>query len=546
VLFGALLIAAAPATAQTTPGKKPPPTSPSKTGLIHTREGAILWRPWDRSAFDEARRTGRLVLLHLTTSWSHSGHQMDLEAWNDTAVVQLVYRSYVPIRVDADRRPDIADRYLAGGWPTTAVLDPGGQMLGAQAVIGRDALVQMLTQLRDLYAKNRADVERRSAESARRVARTWENEAPVAPTMELDDWIDRNVSAVRDAEDREHGGVVGKPKTPQFETVRFLLAASAHRKDTSLRGLAFRILDAAMHLEDSTWGGFYRMAGEEDWKRPRTEKLLDVNARALGALVSAVDAGGGARYRDAARRTEAYAATWLGSPRGGWYGSQDADVPRKDGTLLAGEVYYSLRDELRKKQGLPVVDSSLYADANARMASVILRGAQTGIWKGAAVARAVKAMDRLWSEQRAKDGSLYHEWRNGTRAVPGRLGDQAVAGQAYLEAYAATKEPRHLARAESLAVWIRNRLEDKRGGGFRYAPRDPNAIGRLAAGEKPEAGNLETAWFYLRFWELKRRPEDRRSAQRALDSLRSGEVVALDPAQAELGLRLEQAASVSP
>ncbi len=471
---------------------------------------------------------------------------MDLEVWNDTAVVRLVYQSYVPIRVDADRRPDIADRYLAGGWPTTAVLEPGGQMLGAQAVIGRDPLVQMLTQLRDLYMKNRTDVERRSAESARRVARTWESEAPVAPAMELDDWIDRNVSALREAEDREHGGIAGKPKTPQFETVRFLLAASASRKDTSLRGLALRILDAARRLEDSTWGGFYRMAGEEDWKRPRTEKLLDVNARALAALVSAVDAGGGTRYRDAARRTEAYAATWLWSPRGGWYGSQDADVPRKDGTLLAGEVYYSLRDELRRKQGLPLVDSSLYADANARMAAVILRGAQTGIWKGAAVARAVKAMDRLWSEQRAKDGSLFHEWRNGARAVPGRLADQAVAGQAYLEAYAATKEPRHLARAESLAVWIRNRLEDKQGGGFRYAPRDRDAIGRLAAGEKPDAGNLEAAWFYLRFWELKRRPEDRRSAQRALDFLRSGEVVSLDPAQAELGLRLEQAASASP
>jgi uncharacterized protein YyaL (SSP411 family) len=471
---------------------------------------------------------------------------MDLEAWNDTAVVRLVYQSYVPVRVDADRRPDIADRYLAGGWPTTAVLDPGGQMLGAQAVIGRDALVQMLTQLRDVYAKNRTDVERRSAESARRVARTWENEAPVAPTMELDDWIDRNVSALRDAEDREHGGIVGKPKTPQFETVRFLLAASANRKDTSLRALALRILDASMRLEDSTWGGFYRMAGEEDWKRPRTEKLLDVNARALGALVNAVDAGGGTRYREATRRTEAYAATWLWNSRGGWYGSQDADVPRKDGTLLAGEVYYSLRDELRRKQGLPMVDSSLYADANARMAAVILRGAQTGIWKGAVVARAVKAMDRLWSEQRAKDGSLDHEWRNGTRAVPGRLVDQALAGQAYLEAYAATKEPRHLARAESLAVWIRNRLEDKQGGGFRYAPRDRDAIGRLAAGEKPDTGNLEAAWFYLRFWELKRRPEDRKSAQRALDFLRSGDVVSLDPAQAELGLRLEQAASASP
>jgi uncharacterized protein YyaL (SSP411 family) len=539
------LLSVPPALGQTSP-RPTPRTQVTKSGVAPAREEKILWQPWDRGAFEEARRTGRLVLLHITASWSHSAHEMDLDAWTDSAVVRIVYQSFVPIRVDADRRPDIADRYLAGGWPTTAVLEPGGQMLGAQAVIGASGLKQMLTQLRDLYAKNRADVERRSAESARRVARTWEDEAPVAPTMDLDDFIDRNVSALRDAEDRTNGGIVGKPKTPQFESVRFLLAAAASRKDTALRGLALRILDAALRLEDPVWGGFYRMATEEDWKRPRTEKLLDVNARALGALVRAVDAGGGTKYREAARRTEAYAAAWLWNPRGGWYGSQDPDVPHKDGTLLAGEVYYSLRDELRRKQGLPMVDSSLYADGNARMAAAILRGAQTGMWKGATVARAVKAMDRLWSEQRAKDGSLYHEWRNGARAVPGRLIDQALAGQAYLEAYVATKESRHLARADSLAAWIRNRLEDKRGGGFRYAPRNPDAIGRLAAGEKPDLGNLEAAWFYIRFWEVKRRPEDRRSAQRALDFLRSGEVVSLDPAQAELGLRLEQAASASP
>lgn len=117
--------------------------------------------------------------------------------------------------------------------------------------------------------------------------------------------------------------------------------------------------------------------------------------------------------------------------------------------------------------------------------------------------------------------------------------DQAAAGRAYLEAYAATGAPRHLARAESLAVWIRTRLEDPVTGGFRYAPRDPDAIGRLAAGEKPDVGNVDAAWLFLRLWELKHRPEDRRSAERAMTQLRSGDVMVLDPAQAELGLALE-------
>jgi uncharacterized protein YyaL (SSP411 family) len=367
--------------------------------------------------------------------------------------------------------------------------------------------------------------------------------------MALTEWIDRNAAALREGEDRANGGLQGKPKIPQFEAVRFLLAAGGSRKDPALRALGLRILDAALKLEDPVWGGFYRIAAEEDWKRPHTEKLLDVNARALQTLVAAVDAGGGTRYREAARRTESYAATWLWSAHpGGWFGSQDADVTIRDegGRLLAGEVYYGLSDKLRRGQGIPAVDSSLYAEENARMASAVLRGAASGIWKGAPVARAVRALDRLWTAQRAPDGSLYHEWRNGRGTVPGRLADQAAAGNACLDAYAATKEPRHLARAESLGVWIRTRLEDRVGGGFRYAPRDPAAIGRLAAGEKPEDGNLEAAWLFLRLWEVNGRAEDRRSARRALDFLRSGEVVALNPAMAELGLRMENAARTAP
>ena len=473
---------------------------------------------------------------------------MDMEAWTDSSVVRAVTQGFVPIRVDADRRPDIADRYLAGGWPTTAILSPGGQLLIAQTVIQPRALLQMLTETRERYRKNKTEIDSRSAESARRVAGTWESEPPTTASTSLTEWMDQNLSALREAEDLTHGGLQGSPKLPQFEAARFVLAASGPRHDRTLQALGLRLLDASLHLEDSLWGGFYRIAGDEEWKHPRTEKLLDVNARAIAAMLSGVDAGGGTRYREAARRTESYAATWLWAAHpGGWYGSQNADVVRDPSrTLVSGEVYYGLTNPARRRQGVPAIDSSLYADANAEMAAAILRGAVSGVWKGGPVARAVRALDRLWTAQRAPDGSLYHEWRNGRVALPGRLSDQAAAGVAYLEAYAATQEPRQLARAESLASWIRTRLEDPIAGGFRYAPRDPTAIGRLAAGEKPEEGNLQAGWLFLRLWEVKRRPEDRRSAERALEFLRSGDVMILDPAQAELGLRLEMTRGAEP
>lgn len=524
----------------------PPPAVSAEPGPSG-QPAAIAWRDWDRSAFDDARREKKLVLLHIAASWSRSGRQMDREAWTDTSVVRVVSGHFVPIRVDADRRPDIADRYLSGGWPTTAVLSTNGQVMASQSVIAAEPLRQMLLRLLDTYRKNRTDIDSRSAESARLVEETWKSEPLGAPEMKLTEWVDRNVAAVREAEDRTNGGLQGAPKQPHFEAARFLFAATGSRRDPALHALALRILDASFNLEDSTWGGFFRIAGDESWGRPRTEKLLDVNARAIAALVIAVEQGGGPRYRDAARRTETWAASWLWTPHpGGWYGSLAADVVTRDGRLLGGDVYYGLSDKARRQQGSPAVDSSLYAEQNARMAAAVLRGSAGGMWKGASTARAVKALDRLWKDQRAPDGSLYHEWRNGRVGLPGRLMDQTAAALAYLEAHAATGEARHLARAESLAVWIRTRLEDPVAGGFRYAPRDPEAIGRLAAGEKPEQGNLEAGWLFLRLWQMKRRPEDLRSAQRALETLRSGDVVVLDPSHAELGLRLGEARASGP
>ncbi|HEX7077517.1 MAG TPA: DUF255 domain-containing protein [Candidatus Eisenbacteria bacterium] len=528
-----LLLAGALATAALVLGSAAPSRAAGTT---------IAWRPWGRAAFSEAQRTGRLVLLHVTATWSHACHAMDHEAWADSATVGVVDSFYVPVRVDGDRRPDVAERYLAGGWPTTAVLTHDGQVLVAEGVIGPVAVRAMLRQMYDLYRRDRTEVDRRAAESARRVAHTWVSEALPAPDMPLDEWIGKNLDAVRQAEDRTNGGFGQSPKLPQFESISFLLAEAAARTDGPSRDLAFRALDGALHLEDRLWGGFFRFAGDADWKKPHTEKLLAANASALGALVSAVDAGGGARYRDAAKRTEGYAATWLwDAKRGGWLASQDADLLQRagGGEPLAGEVYYGLGDRLRHEQGIPAVDSVFLADANARMASAVLRGAASGLWKGAAVARALRALDRLWSFQRAPDGSFYHSWERGRAETPGLLADQAAAGAAYLDAYAATKDRKQRTRAEAVAQWIRGHLEDRVAGGFRFAPRDSAAVGRLLAGDKPEAANAEAATLFARLYEIGGREEDLRSAQRALDWLRSGDVLALDPVRAELGLRIE-------
>lgn len=187
--------------------------------------------------------------------------------------------------------------------------------------------------------------------------------------------------------------------------------------------------------------------------------------------------------------------------------------------------------------GYPAVDSTFFADANARMASAMLRGVLSGAWDEPMAKRPLRALDRLWVKQRAPDGSVYHAMARGQGIAPGLLADQAIAALAYLDAYEVTGDARQLGRARALANWSRQHLEDRIGGGFRYAALDSSNVGRVLAGDKPGPANTDAATLFLRLYWLEERPEDLETAQRVLAWLREGRIV-VDPGRALLAWRM--------
>ncbi len=507
-----------------------------RSGPRAKRDGEIHWREWGPAAFAEAKRTNRLVLLDLTAVWCHWCHVMDETSYSDSSVIRLLNTEFVPIRVDSDKHPEVRDRYVAGGWPTTAVLSAEGHVLVSQTYLQPAQLKQMLGEVHDLWRKNRLDVDRKVTEAMRNVRATWKSE-PIdsASLVKSDEIIERTIDALRDAEDKTNGGFSGPPRFHDADAVTLLLRAGAARGDAALRASAIHAVQGLLRLQDSVWGGFYRYATQADWSRPHYEKMLEGNALAIQSCLEAYRATGERRFLDAAKTAERYVGRWLWDDRsGGYFGSHDADVGSHDSTkpFTAGEDFYILSGAYRRKLGAPSVDSTFYADANARMASAFLRGVLSGVWDRAAIARPLRALDRMWRNQRAPDGSLYHALARGRAVAPGLLGDQALAALAYLDAYEVTGDTQQLARARSLAEWIRARLEDRVGGGFRYAPYDSSATGRLLAGDKPPEGNIDAATLFLRLYWLEERAADRASADGALAWLRSGGTVEVDPARA--------------
>ena len=68
----------------------------------------IEWLPWSAESFARARAARRPVLLSIVASWSQACREMDETSYADSAVASIVHECFVPIRVDADYRPDIS------------------------------------------------------------------------------------------------------------------------------------------------------------------------------------------------------------------------------------------------------------------------------------------------------------------------------------------------------------------------------------------------------------------------------------------------------
>ena len=111
----------------------------------------IEWLPWGADAFARAAREGKPVLLSITAAWCRACHEMDRTTYADPGVAALIRDRFVPVRVDTDRRPDINERYNLGGWPTTAFLTAGGEVVTGGTFVPVDRMAGVLDRVAAAY-----------------------------------------------------------------------------------------------------------------------------------------------------------------------------------------------------------------------------------------------------------------------------------------------------------------------------------------------------------------------------------------------------------
>ena len=440
----------------------------------------VEWRPWGRAAFDEARAGQVPVLLALGPGWCPAGAAMLRGAYADTGVADLLDDRFVPIRVDADERPDVADRYGLGAWPTTAFLTPDGRILGGETYATTERMRDLLPRVADAFEQQR------DAISERGVARAAQPAVPVAaaPDPEVDAWLGDHLLAQFD---EEHGGFGDGVKRIHGAALE-LAWRRAGDGDEAFGAVFERTLRAMARggLYDELDGGVFRYCARRDWTAPATEKLLAVNADALRLFLLPDDDC----CLDRAIGVVGYVRRTLADPapdHPGFFASQRGDPD-----------YYRPRAETdAPAAGPPPVDRAVYADGTALMARAFAAASET-LRDSSLLEFAVDAMEHVVAGTYERGGGIAH--RAGSRTgVRGLLSDQVRAAAALLDLHALTDREVYLDMAQELMHFAIQHLWDPSGGGgFLDRVHGPEDIGLLREPLQPFAVNCEAARVLLK------------------------------------------------
>jgi len=417
------------------------------------------WQPWDAATFARASAERRPLLVHMAAAWCHWCHVMERETYTDPTVAALVRERFVPIRIDSDARPDLADRFADYAWPGTIILssDAATILAAYRGFIPPERMVTLLSEaLTTKPTTMVVDLE------------------PSAPLDALP-WVARQAElALADRWDPKYFGW-GRPKRAPNGAA---LGYTCSRADPAARTRAAQLLAAQEATLDPVWGGFYQYSETPDWRRPHFEKLVDQQGWMLEGLALCIRHGvSPERARLQASAILRWLDGWMTTPEGLVMTAQDADLDE-----VSGRDFYARDDAGRRALGrVPWIDTHVYARENG----LVLAG----------LAALVEATDDPML--RARGQRLADAARARWPTLPERdalvhLDDAAALGLGLARWAQVSGDA--AARAAAEALWsaaLTTFAGD--GAALLESGRDPNAVGLFAVRRAPFDANVRMA-----------------------------------------------------
>jgi len=517
------------------------PTDVSRTNALgaatspYLRQHAdnpVHWQEWTPEALAAAAMRDVPILLSVGYAACHWCHVMAHESFEDDEVAAAMNAGFVCIKVDREERPDIDAVYMnatvaltgQGGWPMTCFLTPDGRPLFCGTYYPKDAFLQLLSNVTEIWRERRDELEQASdriADELREMAGGLPDGGPaVVPAV-----CDHAVAAILTDEDKVNGGFGGAPKFPPSSVLEALLRNHERTRSPAALEAVSRIGTAMARggIYDQLAGGFARYSVDEAWVVPHFEKMLYDNALLLrayahwarrtknplarritaetarfllgelsdaGMFVSSLDADADGREGSTYVWTRKQLADVLGDDDGRW-AAQLFGVTRS-GTFEDGTSVLQLRDDPDDPQRFERVRSALLAARRER----VQPGRDDKVvacWNGLAITALAEASVALDEPELARaaarcatalldlhvvDGRLRRTSLGGVVGDgPAALDDHAMVASGLLALYQLTADEAWLTRAtELLEAALRHFADWERAGRWFDTPDDAERL----------------------------------------------------------------------
>jgi len=390
----------------------------------------IEWQAWSDNIFEKAKAEKKLVLLDLGARWCHWCHVMDELTYSDPEVIKLLREKYIPVHVDQDARPDLANRYEDYGWPATIVFKwDGTELAKRQGYIPPKPMASMLQAFVDDPTPGPSVV----------------NEAPIVSASEAALTQEQRAAARKffvDAYDTERGGWGSVHHYLNWDAIEYCLTDS----DPKLVAMGVQTMKSGLKLIDPAWGGVYQYSTDGDWDHPHFEKIMPFQAENIRVFSLAASLRREPEWLAPAKKIRSFLNLFLTSPEGAFYVSQDADVVQGE---HSGE-FFALSDAERRKKGIPRVDMHQYSRENG-LAITGLCALYAATGDADVLAEARHAAEWIMAHRALPDGGFRHDEMD---AAGPYLADSLAMGRAFLALYTVTAERPWLAKAEQVGTYI--------------------------------------------------------------------------------------------
>ena len=413
----------------------------------------ITWHSWNDELFQQARAQNRFVLLDLEAIWCHWCHVMDQTTYQDRAVEGLIDQKYIAVRVDQDADPALSVRYQDYGWPATIVLAPDGtEIVKRRGYLSPDSMASLLAAIIKDPSPGPSVVAQEAIEPAHSAGLNEQGRKALLTTY-------------FDSYDAQYAGWGTEQKFIDADSLEYALAHA--KSEPRQAAMARKTLDASRSLIDPVWAGVYQYSDTRDWQSPHFEKIIAFQTQYIRLYAQGYRLLGSAAYLKAAQSIDHYVESFLTSPEGVVYTSQDADVD----TQLTGHLFYAMGDTERRRHPSPRIDTHVCARENG-WAILALAALYDASGDERYLARARRAADWVSAHRALGAGGYSHDERAATQAA---LGDTLAMGQGFLALYVAAGDRGSLVKAREAARFIDTHFSVAAGG---YATATLPAHGR--------------------------------------------------------------------